>query len=97
MKPVPGKTSVKLSAGKKKITVKWKKVSGASGYVIMRSAKKSSGYKMVKTVRKGSAVSFTNKKLKKGKKYFYKVRAYRNVDGKKVYGAYSAVRSAKAK
>ena len=97
VKPVPGKTSVKLSAGKKKITVKWKKVSGASGYVIMRSAKKSSGYKMVKTVRKGSAVSFTNKKLKKGKKYFYKVRAYRNVDGKKVYGAYSAVRSAKAK
>lgn len=97
VKPALKKTSVKLSPGKKKIKVKWSKVSGASGYVIMRSTKKGSGYKTVKTVKKGSAVSFTNKKLKKGKKYYYKVRAYRIVNGKKVFGAYSAVRSAKAK
>ena len=32
------------------------------------------------------------KKLKKGKKYYVKVRAYRTYKGKKVYGSYSAVR-----
>ncbi|MFR9098629.1 MAG: hypothetical protein ACLVI9_01965 [Anaerostipes hadrus] len=37
------------------------------------------GYKTVK---------YTNKKLKKGKTYFYKVRAYKTVE-RKVYGSYS--------
>lgn len=96
VKPVLGKTKVTLTAGSKKIKVKWTKVSGASGYEIMRSTKKSSGYKRIKTIKKGSVVSFTNKKLKKGKKYYYKVRAYRTVNGKRVYGAYSAVKAKRA-
>ena len=97
VKPALGKTTVTLTAGVRKIKVKWKKVSGASGYVIMRSTKKSSGYKKVKTITKGSTVSFINTKLKKGQKYYYKVRAYRNVSGKKVYGSYSAVKAIRAK
>lgn len=87
----------KLTAGKKKITVKWSKVPGASGYEIYRSLKKSSGFKKVKTITKGSTVSYVNKKLKKGKKYYYKIRAYRTVNGKKVYSGYSAVKNTKAK
>jgi len=97
LKPVPGKPTVKLTAGKKKIKVKWNRISGASGYVIMRSTKKSSGYKKIRTVTKGSTISFTNTKLKKGKKYYYKVRAYRKVSGKKIYGKYSEVKYSKAK
>lgn len=31
----------------------------------------------------------TLKKLKKGKKYFVKIRAYKNVEGTRYYGAYS--------
>lgn len=96
-KPQLKKPTLKLKAGKKKITVKWSKISGASGYVIYRSSKKSSGYKAVKTIKNGKTVSFTNKKLKKGKKYYYKVRAYRTVNGKKVYGPLSAVKYAKSK
>lgn len=93
----PGKPTVKLTAGKKKITVKWKKITGANGYVVYRSTKKASGYKAIKTIKKGSTVSFTNKNLKKGKRYYYKVRAYRTVNGKRIYGTYSAVKSIKAK
>ena len=37
---------------------------------------------------KGSKTSFTKKKLKAGKKYTFTVRAYRTVDGSKIYSAY---------
>ena len=96
-KPVLAKTSVKLTAGKKKITVKWSRISGATGYKIYRSTKKSSGYKCVKTVTKSSTTSFVNKSLKKGTKYYYKVRAYRKSGSKYAYSSYSSVRYTKAK
>jgi len=37
------------------------------------------------------------KKLKSGKKCFFKVRAYKKVNGKKVYGAYSKLRNVRIK
>lgn len=93
----PSKPVIKLTAGKRKITVKWKKITGANGYVVYRSTKKSSGYKAIKTIKKGSTVSFTNKNLKKGKRYYYKVRAYKSAYGTKVFSKYSSVKSTKAK
>ena len=97
-KPVPAVPgSVKAKAGTKKATVSWKKVSGASGYQVYRSTKKSSGFKNVKTITKGSTVKFVNKSLKKKKTYYYKVRAYRKVGTTKVYGSFSAVKSVKTK
>ena len=86
-----------LVAGKKKATVKWGRITGASGYVVYRSTKQSSGYKAVKTIAKGGTVSFTNTKLKTGKRYYFKMRAYRTVSGKKVYSSYSAVKSVRVK
>lgn len=85
-------SSLKLETGKAKVTVKWSKVKGASGYKIYRSTKKSSGFKCVKTLKSGSTVKYVNKNLKKGQNYYYKVKAYRAVDGKTVYGAYSSVK-----
>ena len=96
-KPYLSRPSVKLTAGKKKITVKWNRISGATGYKIYRSTKKSSGYKCVKTVTKSSTTSFVNKSLKKGTKYYYKVRAYRKSGSKYAYSSYSSVRYTKAK
>ena len=32
---------------------------------------------------------FTDKKVKKGKVYYYKVKAYKTYKGKKIYGSYS--------
>lgn len=86
---------VKAKAGKRRAIIRWKKVSGASGYKIYRSAKKNGKYKAVKTIKKQRTVAFTNKNLKKGKTYYYKVRAYRTVKGKKVYSPYSKVVKAK--
>lgn len=90
-------TSFKAKAGKKSAAVSWKKVSGANGYVVYRSTKSKSGFKAVKTITKGSTVKYTNKSLKKGKTYYYKVRAYRTVNKKKVYSSYTKVLKAKAK
>lgn len=74
----------------------WKKTTGASGYEIYYSTKKSSGYKKVKTVS-NKTTSYTKTGLKKGKTYYFKVRAYRKVGGKTVYSSYSAVKSIKLK
>ena len=84
-------------AGKKKITVSWKKIAGANGYVVYRATKKKGTYKVVKTMKKPATVTFTNNKLKKGKTYYYKVKAYRTVNGKKVYSAFSNIVSKKVK
>ncbi|MBE5880994.1 MAG: hypothetical protein E7289_01595 [Lachnospiraceae bacterium] len=81
----------------KKIKITWKKTSNASGYVVYRATSKNGTYKKVKTITSKKTVSYTNKSLKKGKKYYYKVRAYRTIKGKKVYGPYSDVVYAKAK
>ncbi len=96
-KPTLKKPSVKIKAGKGKITLKWKPVSGASGYQIYRSGKKNKGYKRIKTVTRGKTAKYRNKKLKKGKRYYFKVRAYRRVGGKKVYSSFSAVKYKKVK
>ncbi len=87
----------KAVAGKNKVTVSWKKVNGANGYVVYRAAKKNGAYKAVKTVKKGVTVKFVNKGLKKGKVFFYKVRPYRMVNGKKVFGNYTVVKKVKVK
>ena len=94
----PAKASkVKLKAGNGQVTIKWKKIKGVSGYAIYKSTKKSGGYKKIKTVKKASTTSYTNKNLSSNKKYYYKVRAYKNVKGKKVYGSYSSVKSVRTK
>ena len=94
----PGKAKITLKAGKKKVTVKWKKVKDAAGYEVFRSLKKKKGFKKVKTITNGKALKFVNKKLKGKKVYYYKVRAYNiNAAGKKVYGAFSAVKKVKTK
>ena len=91
-KCVPAKPAVTLNSSKaKQIKVSWKKVSGASVYDIYRATSKNGKYKKVTTVKKGSTTSYTNKKLTSKKTYYYKVRAYRTVKGKKVYSSYSSV------
>ena len=97
--PALGKVSISKvkASGKKKVKVTWKKLSGASGYQVYCATAKSGKYKSVKTIKSGSTKKFTNKKLKSGKKYYYKVRAYRTVGGKNIYGSFSGVKFAKAK
>lgn len=89
-------TGVKLTAKKKAMKVAWKKTAGASGYKVYRATSKKGKYTCVKTAA-SKTTSFTNKKLKKNKKYYYKVCAFVK-SGKKTYnGAYSTVVMKKAK
>ena len=48
-------------------------------------------------MKKQSSKKTTLKKLKSGKKYYVRVKAYKTVDGKKLYGATSSVKSVKVK
>ena len=94
---VVGKVTLSsVKAGNEMAQVNWKAVSGASGYEIYRATSKNGKYTKVKTASK-STKSYTNYLLTANKTYYYKVRAYKTVNGKKVYGAYSAIKSAKIK
>ncbi|MBR3201379.1 MAG: hypothetical protein IKG17_08615 [Mogibacterium sp.] len=95
----PAKAVIKsVKAGKKSLTVKWKKVNNATGYNIQvaKNSKFTKGLKNV-TVKKYSSKGKKIKSLKKGKKYYVRVRAYRVVNGKTYYGAWSKAKSKKAK
>ena len=82
----------------RKMTVKWKKNKAVNGYQIQYSTNKkfTSGSKTV-TVNKNSTVSKTVKKLKKGKKYYVRIRTYKTVNGKKYYSSWSKAKSVKIK
>lgn len=81
----------------KKLKITWKKVSKASGYVIYRSEKKNGKYKKIEKIPGNKKVTYTDKKLKAKKKYYYKIVVYQKIDGKVYYSAYSKVASAKVK
>ena len=73
----------KVTANQVKLT--WKKFKGADGYLIYQGeCGKRSGYKLVKTIAKANAKSYTAKKLNQGKGYRFIVRAYKKVGGKLV-------------
>lgn len=74
------------------ITLKWKKLPEASGYEIYRASALNGTYKLIKTVKGAAATTYTNKSRSAGTEYYYKVRAYQTVNGKKKYGAFSAVK-----
>lgn len=94
--------SIKLKSGKKSFTVTWKKVKGAKGYQIQYSLNKkfkkgkTYGTKTI-TVKKAKTVKKLIKKLKKNKKYFVRVRAYKLNGKKKVTGKWSKVKTVKTK
>ena len=96
-----GKVNLKsVSSVRKNHTIKatWAKKSGVSGYQIYYSRNKN--FKKLaakKTVKGGKTKSYVGKNFTKGKKYYVKVRAYKNVNGKKVYGKWSNVKSVKCK
>ncbi len=91
-KPAEAKIS-KLSSKKKgTVTLKWKNNRDADGYRIVYADNSDFKFPVRITVDDGDTVSKTIKKLKSGKKYYFKVRAYIYVNGEKVYGAYSATK-----
>lgn len=92
VKPRPA-TSTLAALTKKGLTVSgsYKKVTGAEKYVVYRSTNDGL-FKKIKTLDT-KTVKFTDKTVKKGNTYTYKVRSYRTENGKKYYSSYSNIRS----
>lgn len=96
-KPVvtkPAKVKIKSAKKKgKKVTLKWKRISDAAGYVVYMKTN-SGKFKAVKTVKKAKKVKAVIS-LKKGNKYSFKIRAYKLDEETNVYGAYSKIKKVK--
>lgn len=88
-------TGLKVTNTKgKNLVVKYFKVSGAKGYQITyaTNSKFTKGKKVVNTTKRTKTIQ----KLKKGKTYYVRVRAYKkDSTGRKVYGKYSTVKKIK--
>ncbi len=102
-KPSLGKLSIKVKSpesGKVLITPT-KTVSGEDGYVIEYSTKSKKGFKEIANLdvytKEYLQESTEEKKLEGKKTYYYRARAYKVVDGKPVYGAYSKVQKVTVK
>lgn len=84
--------TAKAKAYDNAIKVSWTKENTGfkvDGYKVYRSTTNKEGsFKLVKTT---TSTSWKNTGLKDGKKYYYKVRGYRVVDGKTVYTEWSNV------
>lgn len=75
--------------GKAKLT--WTKAAGADGYQLRQASSSGGSYKTVFTATKAGTVSKTITDLKSGSNYYFKIRAYKKVGSKTVYGPYSNV------
>lgn len=89
-------SKVTVSTTKKKVTLRWKKKAGVTGYQIYRKTG-SEGYKLVKTIKKAKTVKWTDTSVQSGKTYRYKIRAYRVGNGKMSYSKFSSVKKVKVK
>ncbi|MCD8010322.1 MAG: metallophosphoesterase [Lachnospiraceae bacterium] len=95
LKVVPKKQTVSVKSTKtKQIKVTWTKDTKASGYEIVYATNKSFTKNITKVIIKtNKTTSKTIKNLKKGQKYYVKVRAYTTINGKRAYGSYSTIKS----
>lgn len=92
----PAKASIrKVSAGKNKFMVSCRKMAGVSGYQIAYSTSKNSGFSYVNVSAQTAGLTVTE--LMSKKIYYVKVRAYKTVDGKTLYGKYSEIQKVKIK
>lgn len=95
-KPTTPKITSISSKTKGKAVVKWSNVERESGFQLYYSTKKSSGFEKVKSYEPNKLAG-SKSKLKSGKTYYFKVRAYRKTDSGTVYSSWSSVKSVKIK
>ncbi|MEE1320171.1 MAG: hypothetical protein UHM85_01380, partial [Acutalibacteraceae bacterium] len=79
--------NVKAVKSNSKVKISWTNINGESGYQVSQSTSKSDT-NIVATYKTTSGNS-VKLKAKKGKTYYYKVRAYKTVDGKRIYAPWS--------
>lgn len=80
-----------LTVAKGKISASWSKVAGATGYRVFRATSKTGTYTRIKSIANASTLSYADTSVTAGKTYYYKVRAYRTVNGKDVLSEFSNI------
>lgn len=75
-----GVPSISVSKSGTSAKISWKKVGGATTYYIYRATSKKGTYSYIGSTK---SKKYTNKKLKKGKTYYYKVQAVKVANGVK--------------
>jgi|GEM_PF-4279282 len=88
---------LKAKSKKAKFTVRWKKQKKASGYQLQYKLKSAKKFKNLKASLGKNKTKFVTKKLKKGKKYVFRIRTYTKISGKKVFGKWSKTKAVKCK
>ena len=91
--PKASQLSSVVSTSAKSMKLKWKKDTKATGYQIYYATKSNFAKKKVITITKSKTSSKTIKKLKSNKTYYVKMRSYKKVGSKKIYGDWSTVKS----
>ena len=86
-------TIVSLSAKNKTVSVSWKKTTDATGYYIYRSGSKNGKFSKIKTITSGKTLKYTDKKVKTGNTYYYKVIPFKKINSKAVKSASSTIKS----
>ena len=86
-----------LAGNSRSVVVKYKKRSGIDGYQIYRSEKKKGGYDRVTTRTKKQAGRYTSIGVKVNRTYYYKMRTYKVVKGKKIYSTFSKAKKVRTK
>ena len=85
-------TTLQVDSGKQQEVIKIGKVKGADGYRIYMAESKTGKFTRIKTLKGRKNTVYTKKKLKTGKTYYFKVRAYKWKDGKMKWDSYSTVK-----
>ena len=93
---MPTTTITSVKAENKTIKVKWKKRANITGYQIqVATDKKFKKNAKTVVVKKQKTTTATIKKLKSKKKYYVRIRTYKNSNNKKIYSPWSKVKSTK--
>lgn len=93
---VPPTTKItKVKKSGNSLVISWKKISSCDRYEIYRATSKKGKYKKIATIKGKSKISYKDKKAKKGKKYYYKVKACKKVSGTLYKSGWSNVKTGK--
>lgn len=95
---LPKATAIsRLAAGKGKVTVSWKKISGVTGYQVAYSLKSSFSSQVKKTAKGATKKSLVVNGLKSRKTYYFRIRTYKTVNGKTYYSPWSKAKKVRVK
>lgn len=87
--------SFKAATSKDAVTVSWKENQFVDGYQVYRCEDYSwddAAFVMIKKITDPSATSYTDTSIENGRSYFYKVRAFKNVNGKICYSKFTVIK-----